>query len=92
MSVLSGGETLFEASIKMAKGNPGALNVIAQLSAHPDGASIILCLDKMGITGSRIWVLYKDLCGQDIRKMIEMLEKRPPKFVAFVNEEINNER
>jgi len=68
--------------MKMAEGNPGALNVCMQLiknNAIVDPRSAlgpfgtILSLDSCGIYGPRIWMLYKDVCKQDIVKTIAVM-------------------
>lgn len=67
---------------KMADGNPGALNVLVLLftkseEIDPDamlgGFGNILSLDTHDIYGARIWQFYKDLCGQDLVKMIGLM-------------------
>ena len=68
--------------IKMSGGNPGAMNVLMQIVEQ--GATIdpddvfgslgpMLGLDTLDIYEGRIWMLYKDLCGQDIVSMLGML-------------------
>ena len=64
----------------LGEGNPGALTVCCQLLK--EGARIdplawdpvcnLLDLDTMGIYGSRIWILYKDVCGQKLENMIAL--------------------
>lgn len=58
----------------MAEGNPGALSVCMQLcggdkkddTTIAEGWMDILRLDDQHVYGSRMWVLYKDVCKQDI--------------------------
>jgi hypothetical protein len=68
-----------EAFIIMAEGNPGAITVLGELTRHEQaidpysalgGIGTMLDLDSHGVYGPRIWICYKDLCGQDIVKMI----------------------
>ena len=63
-------------------GNPGALSVLAGLlkqttSIDPDSAlgefGALLLLDTFGVYESDIWVLFKDVCDQDIVTMVAML-------------------
>jgi hypothetical protein len=70
---------------KMADGNIGALTVMLALwkDTHTidpqsalEGLGPILALDDMGIYGSHIWILYKDICGQDLRNLIGVLRAR----------------
>jgi hypothetical protein len=67
---------------KMSEGNPGALRVIMELftevpTIDPQnimgGIGAILELDTLGVYGPRIWMLYKDVCGEDIAKTNWML-------------------
>lgn len=62
---------------KLADGNPGAVTVLMRLfdtaaKTDPDaafeGLAPLLNLDTNGIYGPRIWMLYKDVCGEDIVK------------------------
>ncbi len=68
--------------LKMSQGNSGAANVMVQLfiknaDIDPDSVfgeySTVLMLDSMGIYGSEIWILFKDICDQNIHKMILLL-------------------
>jgi hypothetical protein len=72
-------DTPMSALLKLAEGNPGAATVCAQLikeggAIDPDsflgGLGNLLSLDSLGIYGSRIWMLYKDVCGMDIVRMV----------------------
>lgn len=65
-------DTAMTAAIKLADGNPGAITAIMKMmesapSIDPDSAfgplGPLFSLDSMGIYGSRIWVLWKDVCG-----------------------------
>jgi hypothetical protein len=75
-------DTLKDTLIKLAEGNPGAINVMMQIVnkaaiIDPDSAlgpfGCLLNLDSFGIYGSRIWMLYKDVCDEDITKTIALL-------------------
>lgn len=70
------------AMIKMAEGNPGAATVLGMLYVHgpaidPDNAfqgfGPILLLDSLGIYGQYIWLLYKDVCGEDLATTLAVL-------------------
>ena len=64
--------------VKMSEGNPGGLTVLIEIVKH--GATIdpdcgepilqILHLDSLGLYGSRIWMLYKDVCNQNLSKTL----------------------
>ena len=61
--------------VRLAEGNPGAIHVCMEMLTNetkvdPDcafaGLGALLSLDTHGIYGSRIWMLYKDVCRQSI--------------------------
>ena len=57
----------------LAKGNMGAANVLSQLFCE-NAFSTIESLQKYNITGPLIWCLYKDVCKQNLQKMINVLK------------------
>jgi hypothetical protein len=68
--------------VKMAGGNPGALTVMMGLLKEAEkidpmnimgGMGVILSLDTLHIYEERIWMLYKDVCGEDLVKMCAVL-------------------
>ena len=68
--------------VKMVDGNPGALSVCMQMLKEGDkidpqavfgGVGQILALDTERIYGSRIWMLYKDVCNENLTKTIALL-------------------
>jgi hypothetical protein len=75
-------DTTQSALMKLSGGNPGALTVMLQILEHaeridPDrfgGAALVLLhLDELGIHGPKIWMLYKDVCGESISRMMGAL-------------------
>ena len=70
---ITGTDSLTDAFIKLAEGNIGALTALMHLSkAAPviDPESVwlelgpVISFDAEGIYGHRIWMLWKDACGQ----------------------------
>jgi len=67
--------------IKLAGGNPGAFTVCLDILRHgaqidPDCAHPmlhVLDFDDMGLYGSEIWMLYEDVCGTDLVKLLGVL-------------------
>src|SRR3989338_1647639 len=68
--------------ITMSGGNPGALTACMELMrkghlVDPDdifqGLGSIMTLDTMNIWDSRLYMLWSDVCGRDIGKMIDVL-------------------
>jgi len=79
---ISGRDGLPEIMTKLTEGNPGALSVCMQIAAQaaaidPDsalgGLGGLLALDTERIYGSRIWMLYKDVCGEDLTLTLGLL-------------------
>lgn len=74
--------SLIDAIIKIVDGNPGATTAVAEMSkvmTKVDPQSMlgewgpVLSLDGLGIYGSRIWMLYKDVCKQNAGDTIGIL-------------------
>lgn len=72
----------FTAIKKLSDGNPGALNVLMTafdqaVQIDPDCAfgsfGVLIAFDAERVYGSRIWMLFKDVCKQDIVKTMAML-------------------
>lgn len=73
--------------MKLCDGNPGGMNVMLDMIAHAHeidpncamnrvakcGVGTVKSLDSYGIYGSDIWVLYKDMCGQNLIKTVAAL-------------------
>ena len=73
-------DSLQEMIYKIAKGNPGAravTNMILQRGNNIDPyASYVVAhksLYNWNITGEDIWLMYKDLCGEDLTRMLGMI-------------------
>lgn len=70
-----------DAIFALSEGNPGAVNVLMDSfrkcdEIDPEGMGawgFLLNLDSFGIYGSRIWVLYKDLCGENLALAVAMV-------------------
>ena len=63
--------------VKLAEGNPGALRVLCELfKASPTvdlestGFAPLVWLDTWEVYGPHIWLLYKDICGEDIVRVL----------------------
>lgn len=66
----------------MSEGNPGAVTVLTHMikngaNVDPDdfmgGLGAILGLDSHDIYGSDIWILYKDVCGESLVRVLTLL-------------------
>jgi hypothetical protein len=75
----------------LADGNPGAITALLQLrQAEPivdpnsawKGYGPMFTLDTNGVYGSRIWMIFKDVCGQDPALVIALLRARQLGFLT----------
>lgn len=82
MAILTLHDSLLDMLVKMAKGNLGAVQALAQIldnsekvdpQAPMGGLLKIMMLDTWEIYGSDIYVLYNDKCNRDIRKMLLLM-------------------
>lgn len=81
-----------ELILKIVQGNPGALTVCIEMMKNgeridPDAAHPILSifhLDALGLRGPSVWVLYKDVCGQNIARTLLMLRANQLGFLSAV--------
>lgn len=81
-------DTVTDAIVKMAQGNPGAITVLMQiLSSGPHGFLLLLDLDDMKIRGSSIWVGYKDFAREDLDAFMFSIESRDPEMLRVIEAE-----
>ena len=82
MSRLNLEMSIKEIVMAMVDGNPGAVQVVMGLvenNAEIDPMSFlgpitaVTQLDGLGIYGSDIWCLYKDVCGTDLIKLMAVI-------------------
>ncbi len=89
MAKINGSETVQGMIIKLAEGNPGAIRVCTEI--YTKGAEIdpdcrpllhLLGFDTLEIYGSRIWMLYKDVCKHSLTHTIGMLRAQQLGFLS----------
>jgi hypothetical protein len=77
MGKLNLDSTIESAVLSMSEGNPGAIHVLMESARtnekiDPDNFAgpwgLMVNLDALEIYGERIWMLYKDLCGESVPK------------------------
>ena len=75
-------DTVIDTTTRMSEGNPGAITVMVNLmkespKVDPDDMfgplGPLMSLDSYGIYGSRIWMLYKDVCNQSAVRTLAVL-------------------
>lgn len=63
-------EEIKDLIIEMSEGNPGAINVMMQMQVFKESWKPMLeTLNANAYTGSKIWMLYKDECKEDLAIM-----------------------
>jgi len=67
---LNGSDGIMEIAMKMSEGNPGALTAIIELVKKQDGIMYVLACDRIGVYGSRLYMLWNDCCGRSIDKFM----------------------
>ena len=72
MSKVTGTDTIENALYKVSEGNPGALTALVELTKSGN-VGHVLFLDTLGIYGSDVYVLWNDVCGRDVKRMIRIL-------------------
>lgn len=86
-------DTAMSAATKMSDGNSGALKVCAMMlrqgaEIDPDdfagGLGNLLSMDTLGLYGSRIWMLFKDVCKEDLRVTCALLRAWQLGFVSEI--------
>lgn len=101
MARIKGTDTPMDVVVKMVDGNPGATSVCMRLIQEGNaidpgsslgGLNIILMLDTFEVYGSRIWMLYKDVCGEDIVKTTAVIRAHQLGIItrAALNHAIDN--
>lgn len=74
MSIFKPGMTALDGVIELAQGNPGAITAVAILMKESEKIdpqnfakelAPLLELDELELRGSQIWLLFKDICGED---------------------------
>lgn len=74
--------------IDLAEGNPGAVTVLSQIARQRPNESDDLfdTLAAMNLRGSRIWLGYKDYCGEDLTEFISCVESGDEEMIALIND------
>ena len=58
----------------MSEGNPGAMRVIMEILQDQTGFLKLLSLDSLDIRGVKLYMLYNDCCGRNMKKFKRTLE------------------
>src|SRR5215217_1731101 len=73
-------DSIMDMVLKISEGNPGALTVLMKIMKEGEAIDpqchpmlTVMALDTHDIYGSRVWQLYKDVCGQNMVNMLGLL-------------------
>jgi hypothetical protein len=78
---LSLADNPIQAITKMSEGSPGAVTVLVELmksepAIDPEsdlgGIGSIMAMDDLGIYGSHIWILFKDVCKSNVGNVVTL--------------------
>ena len=88
---ISHDDSLMDIFTKLSDGNPGAFTVLLRTMEYTakyhqegydaGGMYILEILDTIGVYGSDIWILYKDICKENIEHFIQVLKAYQYGFV-----------
>jgi hypothetical protein len=72
-----GQKAVADVIVEMCQGNPGALTAIMEMiKADFAGSAMATGMMKAyGIVGEYIWIAYKDICGEDAQKLVDLVKK-----------------
>ncbi|MBI4157821.1 hypothetical protein HY502_03155 [Candidatus Woesebacteria bacterium] len=85
--------------VAMCDGNPGAVAACAEITqlgeeidpdAFSGGLGAFLMLDTLNIYGSRLYMLWNDVCGRDVAKTLAVLRAYQLGQLAGVTEDAIN--
>ena len=61
----------------LAKGNPGAPTFLIELLKIGQDTPTLDKIESSGIVGTDLYVLWSDLCGKDMEKVVHLVDKCP---------------
>ncbi len=67
--------TLRDVVLTIGGGNPGAIEVLVRISERDDREALLTELIRKELTGSAIWMLYRDDYREDFEAMCEGLKR-----------------
>lgn len=74
-------QQLLKKLVKLSDGNPGAASALADIM-RLTGTETIDKLEAAGITGWKIWVLYKDICSENPIAVSLLVETCPTEILV----------
>ncbi len=67
--------------ITMSEGNPGAITVLSRVVTNvpkEQVKEIIAEIEKQQLTGSKLWVAYKDHCNSNVDQLVTGIVNQSP--------------
>jgi hypothetical protein len=83
-------DSLNDVLYKLSEGNPGALTVLCRWlkegeAIDPDACHPLIqmtALDDIDLVGFRIWLLFKDVCGESLTRFLGVLRAHQLGFIT----------
>ncbi len=75
----------------LSKGIPGAVSVLAEIRAELGEESFLNLarrFKRVNLTGSAIWIGYKDHCGEDLTTFLLAFQATPTALFGTINKEL----
>ena len=63
-----------ELVMKVCEGNPGCMSIMTQIIGTSNGWNRGTKIHDLGFRGPFIWLIYKDLLGEDLVKLGQLLD------------------
>lgn len=70
--------------VRLSERNPGAMTALCELLKNYSMAPLIQ-LDKMNIRGYKIWLVYKDVCDQNVDTFYAFIMRHDTNMQNYVN-------
>jgi len=68
-------DTEIKQYMTLADGNPGAATVLGEFSLYDGDIQIYLdWFERKEIVGPKLWILYKDMCGSNVIKVMKWVD------------------
>lgn len=61
----------------LANGNPGAMRFLMELASPDVPVRTVSAIEKSGIVGTALYVLWSDICEKDMKKVIMLIDNCP---------------
>lgn len=75
--------TAIDLAVKLSEGNPGAATVLRELMWYSKWFEMLQYMERTGLKGPAIWILYKDTYHRNIEEFVKHLSHEMAKDAEF---------